>query len=63
MRHRTKIVFTSYVADLLIEWGEEFLHIRKDLKMPDKNVFVFKNSDSFDQNLEAAIELQIKSYK
>ena len=61
-KYRTRIVYTSFVADLLMEWGEEFLHLRQDLKYPDKNVFVFRNSESFDESLEAAIKIQVESY-
>jgi hypothetical protein len=35
--------------------GEKLLHVRADLKYPDKNVFVFENSDTFDVHLHNAI--------
>ena len=57
--YTTRIIFTSYVCDRLIEMGEEFLHIRQDLKHPEKNVFVFNNSDTFTKNMQIAIEEQI----
>lgn len=60
-RHKTKIVYTNFVADWLIGKGEEFLYIRPDLKYPDRNVFVFKNSDSFDSNFKLAVEDQLRS--
>lgn len=56
--HKTRIIYTSFVADLLIEWGEKFLHIRPDFKDPQKNVFVFKNSPTFTEKLSEAIKKQ-----
>lgn len=60
-RHQTKIVYTNFVADWLIREGEEFLYVRQDLKYPDRNVFVFKNSSSFDGNFRLAVEEQLRS--
>ena len=60
MSNKTRIVFTGYVADELMAAGEKFLHARPDLKDTNRNVFVFKNSESFDANLRAAIVLQLE---
>ncbi len=56
---RTKVVYTSYVADSLIEKGEAFLHIRPDLKNPNVNIFIFKNSETFESNIKSAIQEQL----
>ena len=60
---KNKIVFTSYVCDLLLQNGETLAHIRPDLKNPHKNVFVFKDSPTFDSNFRAAILVQVASKK
>jgi len=60
-KYVNRVVYTNYVADLLIDWGETFSHIRPDLKYPERNVFVFKNSESFESNLQRAIKIQVKS--
>lgn len=60
-KHQTKIVYTNFVADWLIRRGEKFLYVRQDLKYPDRNVFVFENSSSFDRNFRLAVEDQLRS--
>ncbi len=62
-KYLTRIVFTNFVADYLIQKGEHFLHVRQDLKYPEKNVFVFENSETFDSNLDEGIKKQVKYYK
>lgn len=61
MEPRTKVVFTSYVADLLLLDGEELIAVRADLKYPEKNVFVFRNSETFSENMNKAILEQVNS--
>ena len=60
-KYKTRIIYTNFVCDMLIVNGEKFLYTRQDLKYPDRNVFVFENSDTFDSNLEAAIKAQLES--
>jgi len=59
MESSKKVVFTSAVADELIENGEKLLHVRPDLKDTSRNVFVFANSETFETSLRAAIVLQL----
>lgn len=61
MKQNYKIVFTAFLADYLVECGEKFIHIREDLKYPGKQVFVFKNSKTFEENFKEGIIKQLES--
>jgi hypothetical protein len=56
------IVFTGFLADYLIERGEKLLHVRPDLKFPDKNVFVFEYSDTIIANKNSGMAAQREAY-
>lgn len=55
----SRIVFTGFVADELIAAGEQLLHIRPDLKDITRNVFVFKDSVTFQDSFNTAVQLQL----
>lgn len=51
--NKKRLIFLAKVADDLVELGEELLLVRPDLKDNTKSVFVFIDSDTFDENLDA----------
>lgn len=50
---KKRLIFLAKVADDLVELGEQLLFVRPDLKDNKKSVFVFLDSDTFDENLDA----------
>lgn len=50
---KKRLIFLAKVADDLVELGEQLLFVRPDLKDNTKSVFVFLDSDTFDENLDA----------
>lgn len=51
--NKKRLIFLAKVADDLVELGEQLLFVRPDLKDNTKSVFVFLDSDAFDENLDA----------
>lgn len=51
--NKKRLIFLAKVADDLVELGEQLLFVRPDLKDNTKSVFVFLDSDTFDENLDA----------
>ena len=51
--NKKRLIFLAKVADDLVELGEELLLVRPDLKDNTKSVFVFIDSETFDENLDA----------
>lgn len=51
--NKKRLIFLAKVADDLVELGEQLLFVRPDLKDNTKSVFVFLDSDTFDDNLDA----------
>ena len=51
--NKKRLIFLAKVADDLVELGEELLLVRPDLKDNTKSVFVFIDSDTFNENLDA----------
>ena len=51
--NKKRLIFLAKVADDLVELGEELLFVRPDLKDNTKSVFIFLDSDTFDENLDA----------
>jgi hypothetical protein len=45
IKNRTYIVYSSFVADFLLERDEKLITIRPNLKNPSENVFVFANGE------------------
>lgn len=57
MNKRTYIIFSSFVADYLVECGEKLINVRPDLKNPEKQIFVFLNQENTHSNVLKAKEL------
>lgn len=55
--NKKRLIFLAKVADDLVELGEELLLVRPDLKDNTKSVFVFIDSDTFDENLDAVFNI------
>ena len=45
------VVFNKQVAAKLMLAGEELLFVRKDVKEPNKNVYVFRSSKTIQRNI------------
>lgn len=51
----TTVIYTARVADYLVSMGEQFLYEREDFKNKSKNVYVFRYSNTIDENLANAM--------
>lgn len=59
---KTSVVYSEYVADELLYRGEELLFTRPNLKMKDRDVFIFRTTETFSDNLHEIVE-QLQQYR